>query len=166
MKKSQLRQIIREEISRVLKEVGEGTSNPYEWEELSSDEWRTHVIFTTDSGTDYQVELEYFKSSLQFAEGLPSISFEFSARTEDEDEFSGTVITNKGEVYRVMATMSDILQHYLKDNKVIMYTPEKKPGENFGKQRDMLYKAFIKKKFPNVEFKQVRETIVALLPNN
>jgi hypothetical protein len=45
----------------LLKEVGEGTSQTYKWEELSSNEWDTYVIFTTDSETEYQVELEYFE---------------------------------------------------------------------------------------------------------
>jgi hypothetical protein len=65
-----------------------------------------------------------------------------------------------------MATIVDIVQHYLKDNKIITYTPEKKSGEEFGKKRDSLYKAFITKKFPNAEFKQVGEMIVTILPNN
>ena len=153
-------------LTDLLKEIGEGTSKPYKWEQLSSDEWETRVSFTTDIGTDYQVNLEYFESSFQFAKGLHGIALEFLAKPEDEYEFSNTIVTNKGELYRVMATISNILQHYLKDNKVITYSPEKKPGENFGKQRDALYKAFIAKKFPNAEFKQIGEMIIAILPSN
>jgi hypothetical protein len=150
----------------LLREVGEGTSQTYKWEELSSDRWFTIVSFTTDSETEYQVELEYFKSSFPFATGLPGIALEFVAKLKGEDEFSNTVVTNKGEVYKVMATIVNIVQQYLKDNKIITYTPEKKAGEEFGKKRDSLYKAFITKKFPNVEFKQVGEVIIAILPNH
>jgi hypothetical protein len=150
----------------LLKEVGEGTSQTYKWEELSSNEWFTYVIFTTDSETEYQVELEYFKSTFSFAKDLPGFALEFLAKLKGEDEFSNTVVTNKGEVYKVMATIANIVQHYLKDNKIITYSPEKKPGETFGKQRDNLYKAFISKKFPNAEFKQYGEMIITVLPNS
>ena len=166
MKKFELKQIIKEEISKVLQEVGEGTSQPYKWEELSSDEWFTYVIFTTESETEYQVNLEYFESNFSFAKDIPGIALDFLAKPKGEHEFSNTIVTNKGELYRVMATIVSILQHYLKDTKIITYTPEKKPGENFGRQRDNLYKAFISKKFPNSEFKQIGEMIVAILPNN
>jgi hypothetical protein len=150
----------------LLKEVGEGTSQTYKWKEVSSDNWFTFVRFTTESETEYEVELEYFESSFSFAKDLPGFNLAFSAKLKGEYEFSNTVVTNKGEVYKVMATIVDIVQHYLKDNKIITYTPEKKSGEEFGKKRDSLYKAFITKKFPNAEFKQVGEMIVTILPNN
>ena len=66
----------------------------------------------------------------------------------------------------VLIEGSPFASHYLKDNKIITYSPEKKPGETFGKQRDNLYKAFISKKFPNAEFKQYGEMIITVLPNN
>ncbi len=150
----------------LLKEVGEGTSQTYKWEEVSSDNWFTFVRFTTESETEYEVELEYFKSSFSFAKDLPGFNLAFSAKLKGEYVFYYTVVTNKGEVYKVMATIVNIVQHYLKDNKIITYTPEKKSGEEFGKKRDNLYKAFITKKFPNAEFKQVGEMIVTILPNN
>jgi hypothetical protein len=150
----------------LLKEVGEGTSQTYKWEEVSSDNWFTFVRFTTESETEYEVELEYFESSFSFAKDLPGFNLAFSAKLKGEYEFSNTVVTNKGEVYKVMATIVDIVQYYLKDNKIITYTPEKKSGEEFGKKRDNLYKAFITKKFPNAEFKQVGEMIITILPNN
>jgi hypothetical protein len=109
----------------LLKEVGEGTSQTYKWEELSSNEWDTNVSFTTDSETDYQVNLEYFESNFPFAKDLPGFALEFLAKLKGEDEFSNTVVTNKGEVYKVMATIANIVQHYLKDNKIITYSPEK-----------------------------------------
>ncbi len=150
----------------LLKEVGEGTSQTYKWEEVSSDNWFTFVRFTTESETEYEVELEYFESSFSFAKDLPGFNLAFSAKLKGEYEFSNTVVTNKGEVYKVMATIVNIVQYYLKDNKIITYTPEKKSGEEFGKKRNNLYKAFITKKFPNAEFKQVGEMIITILPNN
>jgi hypothetical protein len=151
---------------RLLKEVGEGTSQPYNWKEISSDEFMTYVRFVTDTETEYMVELEYFKSNFEFAKDLPGFSLGFEAKIKGEYEFSKSVIVNRGEVYRVMATITNIINHYLEDNKIITYTPEKKTGEEFGTKRDSLYKAFITKKIPNVEFKQIGEMIVAILPHN
>ena len=153
-------------LTDLLNEVGEGTSKPYSWKELSSNEWHTFVSFTTDTETEYIVELEYFVSTFPFAKDLPGFSLDFKAKPKGEDEFSNFIIVNKGEVYRVMATITSIVKAYLKDNKVITYSPEKKHGEEFGSQRDKLYKAFITKKIPNVVFKQIGEMIIAVLPNN
>jgi hypothetical protein len=164
MKGNQLKQLIKEEIRNILKEIGEGNAKPYEWEEISSDEWNTYVRFTTESETEYQVDLEPFKSNFPFAKDLPGLALQFLAKFKGEYEFSNTIVTNKGEVYKVMATIVNIVQHYLKNTKIIIYTPEKKTGEEFGNKRDSLYKAFITKKFPNAEFKQMGEMIITILP--
>ena len=148
----------------LLNEIGEGTSKPYEWKELSSNEWSTYVSFITDSETEYQVNLDYFTSNLPFAPDLPGMSVDFSAKPKGEYDFSNTIVVNKGEVYRVMSTIANIIKYYLKDNKVIEYAPEKKSGEDFGKQRDNLYKAFMKKSIPNIKFEQKGETIWAIIP--
>jgi hypothetical protein len=139
-------------VSNYLNEIGDGTTKKYEWEEIKDDELKTIVWFTTDNNINYEVNLEYFTSNEPTTKDLPGMSIGFSADIKGNYDFSNTVIVNKGEIYKVMATIVDIIKYYLKDNKVIMYTPEKKSGEDFGEQRDKLYKIFITKKFPNAEF--------------
>ena len=148
----------------LLNEVGEGTAKPYEWEEISADDWGAYIRFLTDSETEYQVNLEYFTSNLPLTPDLPGIAVEFLAKPKGEYDFSNTVVVNKGEVYRVMSTIVNIIKYYLKDNKIITYSPEKKSGEDFGKQRDNLYKAFMKKSIPSIKFEQKGETIWAIIP--
>jgi hypothetical protein len=67
-----------------------------------------------------------------------------------------------------MATIVDIVKKYAKEIKAqaITYSPAKKSSEeNFGAQRDNLYRAFISKAFPGVKFEQEREIVAAILPN-
>jgi len=67
-----------------------------------------------------------------------------------------------------MATIVDIVKKYIKKlkAKAILYSPSKKQGEDFGTQRDQLYKAFISKAIPGVKFEQKKDTVAAILPNN
>lgn len=152
-------------LTDLLKEVGEGTAKLYKWEELSGDDWNIRVNFTTDAETEYYVDMERFTSGPPFPPNLPSLQVVFLAQPAGTYEPSDEIVVNRGEMYRVMATIADIVKHYIKDAKLIVYTPGKKSGESFGTQRDKLYKAFITKALPGTEFKQVRDAIVAILPN-
>ena len=48
--------------------------------------------------------------------------------------------------------------------EAIIYSPSKKQGEEFGSQRDNLYKAFISKAFPGVKFEQKGDIVAVILP--
>jgi hypothetical protein len=68
-------------------------------------------------------------------------------------------------MYRVMSTIVDIIKKYIKKSKsqAIIYSPSKKSSEeDFGTQRDNLYRAFISKAFPGVKFEQEGEIVVIL----
>ena len=67
-----------------------------------------------------------------------------------------------------MATVVDIVKTYIKKSKAqaIIYSPAKKSDdEEFGTQRDNLYRAFISKAIPGVTFKQSGDFVTAILPN-
>jgi len=71
-------------------------------------------------------------------------------------------------MYKVMATIVDIIKKYIKKSKAraIIYSPSKKSSEEyFGTQRDQLYRAFISKAIPGVTFKQSGDFVTAILPN-
>lgn len=78
--------------------------------------------------------------------------------------YSSIITTNKGELYRVMATIAQIVQEFLKNNpkiKILIYEPAKKSSEQeFGAQRDMLYKAFIKQAFPSSQISKQGDNII------
>ena len=102
-------------------------------------------------------------------DSVPALEIEFSAKPKGAEGSSAKIIVNKGEMYRVMATIVNIIKKYIKKSRAeaIIYSPSKKSDEEtFGTQRDNLYRAFISKAFPETTFKQSGDNITAILPNN
>jgi hypothetical protein len=50
-------------------------------------------------------------------ESLPALEIEFSAKPKGAEGSSAKIVVNKGEMYRVMATIVDIIKKYLKKSK-------------------------------------------------
>jgi hypothetical protein len=155
--------------SAFVNEVGEANLQPYKWKEVDRESYYVYIRFVTDSETQYDVDI---KSTIFFPAGqmesLPALEIEFSAKPKGAEGSSAKIVVNKGEMYRVMATIVDIIKKYLKKSKAqaIIYSPSKKSSEeNFGAQRDNLYRAFISKAIPGVTFKQSGDFITAILPS-
>jgi len=153
--------------SAFVNEVGEANLKPYKWEEVDREGYYVYTRFTTDSETQYDVDI---KSTVYFPAGQmesqPALEIEFTAKPKGAEGSSAKIVVNKGEMYRVMATIVDIIKKYLKKSKsqAIIYSPSKKSSEeNFGSQRDNLYRAFISKAIPGVTFKQSGDFITAIL---
>lgn len=151
-----------------INEVGEANLQPYKWKEVDRESYYVYIRFVTDSETQYDVDI---KSTIFFPAGqmesLPALEIEFSAKPKGAEGSSAKIVVNKGEMYRVMATIVDIIKKYLKKSKAqaIIYSPSKKSSEeNFGVQRDQLYRAFISKAIPGVTFKQSGDFVTAILP--
>jgi hypothetical protein len=155
--------------SAFVNEVGEANLTPYKWEEVDREGYYVYTRFVTDSETQYDVDI---KSTVYFPPGQmepqPALEIEFTAKLKDAEGSSAKIVVNKGEMYRVMSTIVDIIKKYIKKSKAqaIIYSPSKKSSEeNFGTQRDNLYRAFISKAFPGTTFKQSGDYITAILPN-
>jgi hypothetical protein len=155
--------------SSFVNEVGEANLQPYKWKEVDRESYYVYIRFVTDSETQYDVDI---KSTIFFPAGqmesLPALEIEFSAKPKGAEGSSAKIVVNKGEMYRVMATIVDIIKKYLKKSKAqaIIYSPSKKSGEeSFGVQRDQLYRAFISKAIPGVTFKQSGDFVTAILPD-
>ena len=153
-----------------ITEVGEANLSPYKWEEVDKNGWVTFIEFTTESETKYSVNLTTVE--IVDPEGgnmnLEAIDIEFSAKPKGAEGSSSKIVVNKGEIYRVMSTLTDIIKHYVKkiEAKAIIYSPSKKSDEeDFGTQRDNLYKAFISKSIPGAKFTNSKNNIIAILPN-
>jgi hypothetical protein len=156
--------------SAFVNEVGEANLKPYKWEEVDQEGYYVYTRFVTDSETQYDVDI---KSTVFFPAGqmdsLPALEIEFSAKPKGAEGSSAKIVVNKGEMYRVMATIVDIIKKYIKKSKAraIIYSPSKKSSEEyFGTQRDQLYRAFISKAIPGVTFKQSGDFVTAILPDN
>jgi hypothetical protein len=102
---------------------------------------------------------------------MEAMDIEFLAKPKGAEGSSSKIVVNKGELYRVMSTITNIIKHYLRqyrgDIKAILYSPSKKSSEeDFGNQRDNLYKAFILKVFPDAKIEQQGENIITYFPGN
>jgi hypothetical protein len=157
-----------------INEVGEANLEPYKWEEVDSNGRFTSIEFLTPSETKYYVDLDYAEIDDPEDEdmAMEAMSVEFLAKPKGAEGSSSKIVVNKGEMYTVMSTIADIIKHYLRksrgDIKAILYSPSKKGNEEFGSQRDNLYKAFISKAFPGIEFKKHEQGnyTIAYLPGN
>ncbi len=140
-----------------VNEVGEASSKIYPYArqhedfEVEGDRifGTTVYNFITDNDSYYDVIFSYYTTP----EGENGVSIDFTAEESYE-------MTNKGELFKVMGTVVDIIRTELNRPKIkqyidfITYLPAKnksKVGATGGDiQRDKLYRAFIKKQIPNV----------------
>ena len=151
-----------------INEVGEANLKPYKWQELDMNGYVAFARFVTDSETQYDIELTTTSYRPEDSNlSIKALLIEFIAKPKGAEGSSAYIVVNKGEMYRVMATIVDIVKKYTKKlkAKVILYSPSKKQGEDFGTQRDQLYKAFISKAIPGVKFEQKRDLVAAILPD-
>jgi hypothetical protein len=151
-----------------LNEVGEANLKPYKWKEVDIDGYWVYTRFITDNKTQYDVDLKTTNYIDDDLNNYKALEIEFTAKPKGAEIHSAITIVNKGEMYKVMSTIVDIVKHYIKKfkAKAIMYSPSKKSDEeDFGTQRDNLYKAFITKAIPGVTFKQSGNFIIAILPD-
>jgi len=151
-----------------LNEVGEANLKPYKWKEVDRESYFVYTRFVTDSETQYDVDLKSTNYVDDDLNNLRALGIEFSAKLKGDEGSSAKIVVNKGEMYRVMSTIADIIKTYIKKSKAqaILYSPSKKSDEeDFGTQRDNLYRAFISKAFPGVKFKQDGEIVAAILPD-
>ncbi len=141
-----------------LFEIGDASAKVYKYDydagstDLSRLNDEVEARFTSDSGLDYVLLITNIG---MFADVSFSVNGEYP-------------VTNRGEMFRVMATVSTILQEVLMENstiKGIRYEPQGK-GNDLGKGRDTLYRAFIenatKKLGKGVKFIQQGGTVFAM----
>jgi len=119
-----------------INEVGEGNSRMYGWVQTNptDDTGYTKYTFRTKKGTEYKVDMLQDDTVLEIA-----------FITKD-----GFNLTNKNEVYPVMATVVDIIKEHIKQNpeiRIISFNPIKK--NNNDNSRERLYLAYINKLLPN-----------------
>ena len=144
-------------LTNILLEIGEGTAKPYKYKLTRTesdpdfgDYFRLYE-FVTDLDTHYEVsftiEEDYSKD-----EAWEFMNIEFGVDEKDGGGVSYKVETNKGEVFRVMATIVDITKKILKERKnikTLTFTGSKEDDDD--NRRNKLYMAYIRKHIPNVK---------------
>ena len=115
--------------------------------------------FSTDSGVNYEVRFGRKQNNILNA----TIVFGVTNEEYDGEEYS---ITNKGEVYRVMATIVEVVRLYKKEHPNISlyeYTGEQSEKEKKEKKnvRLALYSRYISQVFDdNWEIKHENEKVI------
>ena len=123
-----------------LEEVGEATQKPYKWT-VKKSYWEASLMeitysFTTDKGIKYEAlfyeNADYRFDFLFYPEGGLAMD-----------------IVNKGELFRVMSTIVDIMKDFIKKEKwsVIEYASVKQHKGD--ERREKLYAAYLKKNLPD-----------------
>lgn len=99
-------------------------------------------LFNTDTGLEYEVRFARKKDNILHA----TVAFGVL-----NDEFGGEEysVTNRGEVFRVMSTLVEVVKIYLKEHPnlhTVEFTGEPKEDENseMPTQRLLLYKRYLK----------------------
>jgi len=144
-------------LKNILLEIGEGTAKPYKYKLTRrestpgfGDYFRLYE-FVTDLDTHYEV---MFTIEEDFSKDEPweFMDIEFGVDEKDGGGVSYKVKTNKGELFRVMATIVDITKKILKERKnikTLTFTGSKENEDD--QRRNNLYMAYIKKHISNVK---------------
>lgn len=117
-------------------------------------------LFTTDSGLEYEVRFARKKDNLLHA----TVAFGVL-----NDEFGGEEysVTNRGEVYRVMATIVSIVKTYMVEHpnlRLVEFTGEPTENESADSttKRLSLYNRYLKDIFDSSwKFRQVGNRMIA-----
>lgn len=156
-------------LETILGEVGEATSEPYDWKQSEDEDGYKEYVFETNSGLAYKLSIDVLEGDEERDSAVVSFGV-----MDDEYFVDYNINTNRGELYRVMATVVDILKDFTNKNKDIRYlefTADK--GGMQKSQRSNLYTAYIKKHLPGAIIQKGRdedeedyERITIKLPRN
>ena len=141
----------------LLVEIGDGGSKPYNYtlarEDVDEDfgfYFRLYE-FVTDLDTHYEVMFE-IEEDYSKDEPWEFMNIEYGVDEKDGGGIDYKVETNKGELFRVMATIVAITKEILKERKnikTLTFSGAKKDEDD--NRRNKLYMAYIKKHIPNVK---------------
>ena len=153
----------------ILKEIGDASSQPYSFDFYGDyDDMRIYA-FDTES-YPYTVELQYADLDNYDEDATNILGVRFYVADEDDPDMErDDVVTNKGELFRVMATVTAIIKKDLQDHPeidTITFTPAKKEGETTNVSRLNLYTRYIKNAFPNASITSGNRGSVEVKLNN
>ena len=138
----------------ILKEIGEASAKPYKWENYFDEEDHKEYGFETDSGLNYKLEIGIQESDKEKDSAVVSFGI---VEEDGSDYFTDyDVVPTKGELYKVMATVVDILKDFTKKNKEVkyLYFTTNKLGKDIGKDQSgrlNLYRRYIQTHLPNAK---------------
>ena len=124
----------------LINEIGDASAKPYKWRRLDR-RYDTYYIFTTDSGLEYQVMTELGSG------GTLSVEYGVEVTTKQGNKgIDYELVTNRGELFRIMATVVNIVQEFMKKHPEVEYIEFEGSKNKAGDQRrNKLYMQYIKK---------------------
>jgi hypothetical protein len=132
----------------ILKEIGDSSAQPYKFD-FYGDYGGDRIYGFDTENYPYTVEL----GNVTDEEEPNEIGVRFYVPDEkDPDIERDNIVTNKGELFKVMATITAIIKKDLKNHPEIdsiTFNPAKKEGETTNISRLNLYTQYIKNAYPN-----------------
>ena len=153
----------------ILLEIGDASSQPYPFD-FYGDYGNMRIYGFDTENYPYTVELQYADLD-NYDEDITNIlGVRFYVVDEtDPDIERDDVVTNKGELFKVMATVTAIIKKDLQDHPeidTITFTPAKKGSETTNISRLNLYTRYIKNAFPNASITSGNRGSVEVKLNN
>ena len=128
-----------------LNEVGDATQKPYSWTRKVSKDPDDGLI----EGVDYRFTTDLDTNYIAFFQMVGPMEYEFGFNIPGGNQAQ---TSNKGELFRVMATMVAIMKNFMdlmgNDWSEISFSGSKDPSRFDDNRRDKLYMAYIKKHLP------------------
>lgn len=162
----------------LLKEIGEGSKEPYKYKKVSSKDLDYSVfVFTTEENVDYEMIIN--KHDHQIKKTIDyEVEFGIGKSISDKlrtkiDYKSTSKDTKTGNIYRIMATLVDIIkkemvldkQEHNHTLKSIHFSPTKEDESD--DRRLKLYTAYIQKQMPGSEITTLPNgTVTVELPDS
>lgn len=103
--------LVKEEYNNIIKEVGEASAKSYKFNSKKINKNTTEYKFTTELKTNYTVVIDYYITKRFDENSDNGLLIDFYTG-EDESVYT---IENKGELYKVMATITNIIKDYIKN---------------------------------------------------
>ncbi len=144
-------------LKHILKEMGEGV-RPYYFGIDYDTDVSVQYGFDTDKNVEYQVSFDLLDEAEADAaySHMETWDVSFAAREIGKGQsFDTSIITNKGDVFKVMSTVIATVKDFLNDHDDVgqlRFDPSQTGSDpNTKRQRAQLYLAFIKKQFPQAK---------------
>lgn len=139
-------------LTDILKEIGDASSQSYSFD-YYGDFGHARIYGFDTENYPYTVELQYEDLDNYDGDSNNILGVRFYIPDEEDPDIErDNIAVNKGELFRVMATVTAIIKKDLKDHPevdTITFTPAKKEGETVNISRLNLYTRYIKNAYPN-----------------
>ena len=149
-------------LADILLEVGDASIAP------------ANYTVAVDTPTELKMEftvgdIKYFLRINSYSQAIDKtnrIETDFGVAGTETHQWSKN--TNKGDQYKVMATVVKILKDFVEDHPkvdTIIYTPAKTKGPE-DRGREILYKAYVNKQIPDWSYSTLNGTVVLRKPKD